>query len=182
MASSSSRNQYRGTNQRHSPEESLTIPPRPVTSHPTEEPVARPSTPPNNVPHIFIDDELEMVDTGSSACNPIVIPDTPSPRKPSAKPVANWPSDARDEETDPYYAGHRSLGMFKQPKVYTPLQQPAAPLIPEAEPPVIELSEEQQRILDRVKEGRSLFFTGSAGEAFDLAMHHAPAHRVTCSP
>jgi hypothetical protein len=44
-----------------------------------------------------------------------------------------------------------------------PLQVSDRPDVVEAVKPVIALSAEQQAVLQKVKEGRSIFFTGSAG-------------------
>lgn len=52
---------------------------------------------------------------------------------------------------------------------HAPFQQsaPVVSKLVEPEPAVIELSEEQQEILDKARNGRSIFFTGSAGELLD---------------
>ncbi|KAG9051525.1 hypothetical protein FS837_004035 [Tulasnella sp. UAMH 9824] len=87
---------------------------------------------------------------GGSAATAIVIPDTPSPRKPQSVPWANSPARS-------YYACPEP-----DPSLAVPMaSQPQG--APESQPAVIELSEEQQKILDKVKDGKSLFFTGSAG-------------------
>lgn len=125
---------------------------RRVVSQPT--PRARPVTPPraylNNPGPSTVDSDTEMDCLGGSAATAIVIPDTPSPRKPQSAARANSPrrSYYTCPEPDPALA------------VHMPSQSQVAP---EPEPAVIELSEEQQKILDKVKDGKSLFFTGSAG-------------------
>lgn len=126
---------------------------RRVVSQPI--PRARPVTPPraylNNPEPATVDSDTEMDCLGGSAATAIVIPDTPSPRKPQSVARANSPprSYYACPEPEPSLAVH----MASQPQE-----------APQPEPAVIELSEEQQKILDKVKDGKSLFFTGSAGE------------------
>lgn len=128
---------------------------RRVVSQPI--PRARPVTPPrghlNNAESVAVDSDTEMDCLGGSAATAIVIPDTPSPRKPQSVARANSPPR-------PYYACPEPE---PEPSltVHTASQPQEAP---EPQPAVIELSEEQQKILDKVKDGKSLFFTGSAGE------------------
>lgn len=53
-----------------------------------------------------------------------------------------------------------------EPSLDPPCDLPDPELCPPESPPKIALSRDQQRILDYVKQGRNVFFTGSAGDSF----------------
>lgn len=63
-----------------------------------------------------------------------------------------------------------------EPSLDPPRELPGPVPCPPESPPKIALSRDQQRILDHVKQGRSVFFTGSAGDylflnPFDVAVN-----------